>query len=158
MELLSRRRWTTGSSAQRSNMYRMLPCKCYIFWGSFIHETAYHVGRSSLHLLLLNCSMTTTPLCQAVPKHWKRATIRRRNVQNLRGCFDFSSHASRMAFEAGPLEMHSVRTKYWLEMGCLHSSVDTSEPTILQSWVRIPSKTSTLFSICSWIVIIKGRN
>ena len=32
-------------------------------------------------------------------------------------------------------------------MGCRHSSVDSSAPTILLPWVRIPSTPSTLYSI-----------
>ena len=61
MELLSRRRWLTGS-AQKSNKYGMLQCMWCIlfFWGGVvINTTAYHWGKYSLHLLILQSSMNS---------------------------------------------------------------------------------------------------
>ena len=40
--------------------------------------------------------------------------------------------------------------------GGRQSSVDPSAPTILQPWARIPSTTSTLFSVCNSIWMWKG--
>ena len=58
MELFSRRRWTTGS-AEQSNVYGIMTCMCCInSFGFNINTTAFCLGLSSLHLLILKSSMT----------------------------------------------------------------------------------------------------
>ena len=42
-------------------------------------------------------------------------------------------------------------------MGDRHSSMVLSAPTILQPWVRIQSKSSTLFSICIIEIVMMKR-
>ena len=44
----------------------------------------------------------------------------------------------------------SAKVYHW--MGCCHSSVDSSAPSILRPWVRVSSPPSTLLSIYIWFV------
>ena len=66
MEHFSRRRWTSGS-AQQSNNYGIMPCMWCKKIGFNINPTAFCLGRSSLHLLLLKSSMDQ-------PSHQKNLT------------------------------------------------------------------------------------
>ena len=49
-------------------------------------------------------------------------------------------------------------TKKGLLLGCRHSLVDSSAPTILLPWVRVPSTPSTLLSFLVFVVYLPCEN
>ena len=57
MELFGRRRWTTGPAQQSNTNYGIMPSMCWIIFLFNINTTAFCLGRSSLHLILLKSFM-----------------------------------------------------------------------------------------------------
>ena len=68
-ELFSRRRWTNGL-AQKLNVYGIATCIRWIsIGGHVINSVAYHLGRNSLHLLILKRSMSHLSILYLLSLH-----------------------------------------------------------------------------------------